>query len=400
MNFRAICDVKLGLECLDRVSDILAQASKARLGENIRNARLVVREHLTQASVIRLSEHFTLAKASSPSEFSAVCVCCLYALMRTWIWRCGAMSRFVCSVLTFERCHVRGDLWLMEEGPRAGRFIEAGPREGRRLIISGEFWGSRGGTAWQHGLGRQATHSFGNSSEDCRKWARRRQTGKFLGVLIRWNKFWVAQKSYAPLGDTGLATKHHRRGSYLDVIAGVVMWFNSMASGVHIICRRHMIELGALLGCTMTWQWNCWGETVMVCEPPGDSGDSESNLHAWRLAAESVPPGDRCRAMRDEALYAWRYVSPARRFGGGSAWHYVPYASRFLLPNKLDKHDDPNRPDDPDGPKDPNEPDDPDKTDDWNGANDPDGPDNPNGPDDLDEPDDQDRPEDPDEPDD
>ena len=54
----------------------------------------------------------------------------------------------------------------------------------------------------------------------------------------------------------------------------------------------------------------------VVCESPGDSLDSESNMYAWCLAVESVPPGDRCRAVRDEVLGAWRYVFSAKRFGG------------------------------------------------------------------------------------
>jgi len=40
-----------------QMSDILAQASKARLGKDIRNARLIEREHLAQASVSHLGEH-------------------------------------------------------------------------------------------------------------------------------------------------------------------------------------------------------------------------------------------------------------------------------------------------------------------------------------------------------
>jgi len=49
---------------------------------------------LAQARKLSLSETglVTQAKVSSPSEYSVVCVCCLYALMRTWIRRCCAMS--------------------------------------------------------------------------------------------------------------------------------------------------------------------------------------------------------------------------------------------------------------------------------------------------------------------
>ena len=55
---------------------------------------------------------------------------------------------------------------------------------------------------------------------------------------------------------------------------------------------------------------------VVICEPPGHSDDSESNLHAWRLAAGSVLPGNRCREMRDEGLGVQLYMSPARQSGG------------------------------------------------------------------------------------
>ena len=42
---------------LGRMSTILAQASKARLGKNTRNSSLVVFEYLAQASVSRLGEN-------------------------------------------------------------------------------------------------------------------------------------------------------------------------------------------------------------------------------------------------------------------------------------------------------------------------------------------------------
>jgi len=67
--------------------------------------------------------------------------------------------------------------------------------------------------------------------------------------------------------------------------------------------------------------------------------NSESNLYAWRLAAESVPldevckvsgllvyarltvrevsPSDICSVEFSEALGAWRYATPARRSGSG-----------------------------------------------------------------------------------
>ncbi|QCE10714.1 hypothetical protein DEO72_LG10g1945 [Vigna unguiculata] len=62
----------------------------------------------------------------------------------------------------------------------------------------------------------------------------------------------------------------------------------------------------------LAWLRGCDGSVILE----GDSLDSESNMYAWCLAVESVPPGDRCRAVRDEVLGAWRYVFSAKRFGG------------------------------------------------------------------------------------
>ena len=88
---------------------------------------------------------------------------------------------------------------------------------------------------------------------------------------------------------------------------------------------------------------------MVICEPPGDSGGSMGYLGLGCLVVESFPPGDSCYnsgtlkrlAVRvvppggidsvgiSEALGAWRYVSPARRSGSGTAWRHVSPARRF-----------------------------------------------------------------------
>ncbi|QCE10073.1 hypothetical protein DEO72_LG10g1299 [Vigna unguiculata] len=100
-----------GCEALVRV--LVLSEGRSRPGEKSSPKRGFAASHwstLAQARKFSLSETSPVAqaKASSLSEYSVVCVRCLYALMRTWIRRCCAMSGFVCSVLTFERCCVRG----------------------------------------------------------------------------------------------------------------------------------------------------------------------------------------------------------------------------------------------------------------------------------------------------
>jgi len=80
----------LGERCLCWAKGDLAQARWARLSQASQVSHCST---FAQARKLSLSKTGLVAeaKASSPSEFSAVFVCCLYVLMRTWIRRSCAM---------------------------------------------------------------------------------------------------------------------------------------------------------------------------------------------------------------------------------------------------------------------------------------------------------------------
>ncbi|QCD83443.1 hypothetical protein DEO72_LG2g3787 [Vigna unguiculata] len=91
---------------------------------------------------------------------------------------------------------------------------------------------------------------------------------------------------------------------------------------------------------------------MVVIDPPSDNVEIRGSGSWWRLAVRRGAPGGVCSsvntkargawrhrksyqaivavAVKIKALSAWRYVSPARRSGSGSAWRLLGYLKGWL----------------------------------------------------------------------
>ena len=64
---------------------------------------------------------------------------------------------------------------------------------------------------------------------------------------------------------------------------------------------------------------------------PSEKCDLAKRKKSGRGSGKHVAPGDNCKHGHKRRIWAWRYVSPTKRSGSGSAWREVTYARRFLL---------------------------------------------------------------------